>query len=365
MRPSYDSDDYTAGKKGRKPITADTPWGLLIVLLFSSSCALYTRHRSMSNGDASGQTATRSLLEEGTLDDVHLDNPLEPTAPTYREDIPIQKLAEAAFNPMHHELYADLPPLQRLTEEQEKGGWKFTDAVYDYAARHPGATVANWEKPRVVVFKSFLTPEEVGHIIAVAKDNLVRSHVLSTTEDDVVDSARTSFGAWPPHDEILDAVNERIHRIVGIPKSFGEDLYVLNYKLGQKYDAHNDNCVDLIEGKIPSQLDESCIGFLKRSGGPDCGPGAGGDSCETEKEGGDEDDVSYCHEDTLGVNPGPGDATLFWDYVPGSNVPRGSYTNGTAEPAGIPVKEALHSGCPVLEGEKWIATRWIRAAKFV
>jgi prolyl 4-hydroxylase len=155
--------------------------------------------------------------------------------------------------------------------------------------------------------------------------------------------------------------------------------------------------VDLKDGKIPTAVDEACIGFLKRSGGPDCGPGAGGDSCgdriatfilhlasptkggrtvfpskkfdnddsvdESDKE--SDDDVFYCHEDTLGVNPNPGDATLFWDYVPGSNLPRGSYTNGTAEPAGMPANEALHSGCPVLEGEKWIATRWIRSAKFV
>lgn len=118
MRPSYDYDDYTAGKKGRKPIKADTPWGLLIVLLFTSSCALYTRHRSLTNSDA--VAATRSLIEEGTLDDAHRDNSLEPTELTYREDLPLQKLAEAAFNPMHHELYADLPPLQHVTEEQEK-----------------------------------------------------------------------------------------------------------------------------------------------------------------------------------------------------------------------------------------------------
>lgn len=157
---------------------------------------------------------------------------------------------------------------------------------------------------------------------------------------------------------------------------------------------HNDNCVDLKDGELPTKLDESCVGFLKRSGGPDCGPGAGGDSCgdriatfilhlASPTKGGrtvfpskvfenvpdstadDENDVYYCHEDTLGVNPNPGDATLFWDYVPMNRVARGSYTNGTAEPAAMPVNEALHSGCPVLEGEKWIATRWIRAAKFV
>jgi len=118
MLPSYAYDDYTAGKKGRRPIKAERPWGLLIVLLFTSSFALYTRHRSLTNSDAI--TATRSLIEGGTLDDAHRDNSLESTALTYREDLPFKKLAEAAFNPMHHDLYADLPPLQRITEHQEK-----------------------------------------------------------------------------------------------------------------------------------------------------------------------------------------------------------------------------------------------------
>lgn len=95
----------------------------------------------------------------------------------------------------------------------------------------------SWDKPRVIIFRSFLTPEEVGHIIRVAKENMARSHVLSDSEDEQVDDVRTSFGAWPPHDFIINAVVERLHRIVGIPFSFGEDIYVLNYQLGQKYDA--------------------------------------------------------------------------------------------------------------------------------
>ena len=118
MRLQYDYDDYSARKKGRKPTRNDTPWGLIIVLLLTSSCALYTRHRSLTTVDAFD--ATRILLEEDDTDDIHLDNSLEPTEPIYREDLPIQKLAEAAFNPMHHVLYSDLPPLQHLTAEQEQ-----------------------------------------------------------------------------------------------------------------------------------------------------------------------------------------------------------------------------------------------------
>ena len=61
--------------------------------------------------------------------------------------------------------------------------------------------------------------------------------MLTANESDAVDNARTSFGAWPPRDTVLDGINDRIHRLVRVPKEFGEDIYVLNYKLGQRYDA--------------------------------------------------------------------------------------------------------------------------------
>jgi hypothetical protein len=77
-------------------------------------------------------------------------------------------------------------------------------------------------------------------------------------------------------------------------------------------------------------------------------------------------DSWYCKtEQVLGVSPSPGDAILFWDYRPGNGAGIGSYENGTAEPSARPVVGSLHSGCPVLDGEKWIATRWIRASRFV
>lgn len=143
--------------------------------------------------------------------------------------------------------------------------------------------------------------------------------------------------------------------------------------------------------------DKACVDFLKRSGGPECGAGKGGPTCgdrvatfiiylksplkggktvfpqaeitaqrvpgEVRTRGGDE---WYCNDenDVLGGAPNPGDALLFWDYRPGNGTGRGSYENGTGEPEAEPVYEALHSGCPVVEGEKWIVTRWIRASGF-
>ena len=50
----------------------------------------------------------------------------------------------------------------------------------------------------------------------------------------------------------------------------------------------------------------------------------------------------------------PGDALLFWDYVPGE-----------PEDRLVPDPFSLHGGCPVVEGTKNIVTRWIRSTEFV
>lgn len=64
----------------------------------------------------------------------------------------------------------------------------------------------------------------------------------------------------------------------------------------------------------------------------------------------------YCQEDAdvLKVLPSPGDAVIFWDYVPGDGLDGLARSDHTS----------LHAGCPPLEGTKFIATRWMRAAEF-
>ena len=44
-----------------------------------------------------------------------------------------------------------------------------------------------------------------------------------------------------------------------------------------------------------------------------------------------------------------GDALLFWS----------ARTDGSLD------KHALHGGCPVVKGEKWVATKWIRNKCFM
>lgn len=131
--------------------------------------------------------------------------------------------------------------------------------------------------------------------------------------------------------------------------------------------------------------------FLKRAGGPEYGPGkggmTGGDRMATfimmihaPDQGGETvfprhvvhtsgetkldmvrrrqllgEPAGFCdRDDVLKVKADPGDALLFWDYVPGE-----------PEDRLVPDPFSLHGGCPVVEGTKNIVTRWIRSTEFV
>lgn len=48
------------------------------------------------------------------------------------------------------------------------------------------------------------------------------------------------------------------------------------------------------------------------------------------------------------MKPRKGDALLFFSLLPSA----------------IPDPQSLHAGCPVIEGEKWSATKWIHVDSF-
>ncbi len=281
------------------------------------------------------------------------------------------------------------PALAPATDAEKKGAWAFTADVYDHAVQHPNARVISAENPRLVHFPAFMSSEETDHLVAIAKKDLHRSQVVADEDEKQTSNARTSFGMWPPHDKFMNMIEERIHRLVGIPREFGEGMYVLNYKQGQEYKAHNDNC----KGNSKDMpLPNSCIDFLARAGGPACGTAGGGPSCgdriatfiivlDPAEEGGhtafprsdatlrsiagvdvSSDDGAipwYCHkkyEDrVLQAAASKGDGLLFWDYAPNPADPTDA----------LEIDGSQHSGCPVVKGEKWIVTRWIRSSEFV
>jgi prolyl 4-hydroxylase len=170
------------------------------------------------------------------------------------------------------------------------GGWPFTPTIYNHSlsSSHypPNKTrIISYDSPRIVLFKDFLSKDEVFHLITISKD-MERSEVVA--DDREQDESRTSCGAWlngPRRDGRVRLIQHRIHQLVGIPEEFGESLYVLRYAIGQKYEAHADQCSTRLtqprkEGEKAPALPESCVGFLNRADGPKCGgPPGGGVTC--------------------------------------------------------------------------------------
>lgn len=59
--------------------------------------------------------------------------------------------------------------------------------------------------------------------------------------------------------------------------------------------------------------------------------------------------ASDCARGVVGFKPVKGSALLFFSQTP----------DGTLD------EKSLHTGCPVIKGDKWSATKWIRVNEFV
>ncbi|MCE2680085.1 MAG: 2OG-Fe(II) oxygenase [Burkholderiales bacterium] len=188
--------------------------------------------------------------------------------------------------------------------------------------------------PRVAVFEGLVSPEECDELIAAAKPRLDPSKTVdSVSGDSVMHSARVSSGMFFRREEfeLIQSIEARISQLLKVPINHGEGLQILHYKPGGKYDPHHDYFTPSESG---SQV------HLSR-GGQRIGtliiylntPVAGGGT--------------VFPETGLTVSAVKGNA-LFFSY-----------------PLAAPESLSLHGGNPVLEGEKWIATKWIRSGVFV
>uniref|UniRef100_A0A1D1ZNZ9 Fe2OG dioxygenase domain-containing protein n=1 Tax=Auxenochlorella protothecoides TaxID=3075 RepID=A0A1D1ZNZ9_AUXPR len=309
-------------------------------------------------------------------------DPQEALQSTTLPSPPPKKAKPVVVSPPDEVISGQGPSLDQATLA---GGWMLTPEIFHRAASHPNAVVVSKEKPYIVQYKGFLSQAEIDHLLELSGDGFVRSGVVS---DESVNDRRTSYGVWlsgARRDKTVLDLQHRLHSWIGIPEEFGESLYMLRYEQGQKYDAHTDNCRHRPSGE---ELPPACQSFLKRAGGPAYGPGAGGVSggdrlatfimyVHAPDEGGEtvfpkartppaaagearalesvdaEADDPCFRSDTLRLSPAAGDAVLFWDYVP------------TDDPGlAVPDPHALHGGCPVRAGQKFIVTRWIRASRF-
>ncbi|XP_061341903.1 probable prolyl 4-hydroxylase 9 [Gastrolobium bilobum] len=224
----------------------------------------------------------------------------------------------------------------------------------EYRLLHPGESgddyitsipfqVLSWY-PRALYFPNFASAELCESIIYMARRGLKPSMVALRKGDtkESTEGIRTSSGVFISASEdkmgILDVIEEKIARATKIPRTHYEAFNILRYEVGQKYNSHYDAFHPAEYGPQKSQRMASFLLYLTDV--PE-----GGETM-FRFENGLNMDGSYGYEDCIGlrVRPRKGDGLLFYSLFP----------NGTIDPA------SLHGSCPVIKGEKWVATKWIR-----
>ncbi|XVE93478.1 hypothetical protein REPUB_Repub01dG0196300 [Reevesia pubescens] len=202
--------------------------------------------------------------------------------------------------------------------------------------------VLSW-KPRAFYFPNFATAEQCERIIEMAKLNLKPS-TLALRKGETAESTkgtRTSSGTFISASEdetgTLDLVEKKIAKATSIPQSHGEAFNVLRYEIGQKYDSHYDAFNPSEYGPQSSQRVASFLLYLSdvEEGGETMFPFEN----DTRIKGYD-----YKQCAGLKIKPRKGDGLLFYSL----------FLNGTID------RTSLHGSCPVIKGEKWVATKWIR-----
>ena len=193
--------------------------------------------------------------------------------------------------------------------------------------------VMTMNNPRVVVFSGLLSDEECDQIIALARARLARSETVQTeTGGSEVNEARTSQGMFFERGEhpVCARLEARIAALTNWPVENGEGLQVLRYGPGAEYKPHYDYF-------DPDQAGTPAI--LKRGG-----QRVASLVCylNTPKLGG----ATTFPDIQLEVAPVKGNAVFF------------SYDRPH------PITRTLHGGAPVVEGEKWVTTKWLRERRF-
>lgn len=196
--------------------------------------------------------------------------------------------------------------------------------------------------PRAFLYHNFLSEEETMHIISIAKPLMRRSTVIGLDGQDVETGIRTSYGTFISRmsDNIITDIEERIAKWTHMNISHQEDLQVLRYGPGQEYKAHYDSIVET------SPRIATVILYLNNveKGGETAFPR----TTPRETIPVNAEMFSSCARNSVAVKPRKGDALLFFSMNPDMSSDSAS----------------LHAGCPVIEGVKWTATKWIHTAAF-
>ncbi|MGA9227313.1 MAG: 2OG-Fe(II) oxygenase [Mesobacillus sp.] len=184
--------------------------------------------------------------------------------------------------------------------------------------------IARLEEPLIVVLGNVLSYEECDELIRMSKDRLHRSKLADGRE---VDELRTSSCMFfeEGENDFVARIEKRVSQIMNIPVEHGEGLQILNYQIGQEYKAHYDFFTSKSK-VINNPRISTLVMYLNDV-----------------EEGGE----TYFPKLNFSVSPQKGMAVYF-EYF---------YDDQTLNDL------TLHGGAPVIVGDKWAATQWMRRKK--
>ncbi|XP_020577345.1 probable prolyl 4-hydroxylase 6 [Phalaenopsis equestris] len=202
--------------------------------------------------------------------------------------------------------------------------------------------------PRAFLYKGFLSDEECEHLIVLAKDKLEKSMVADNDSGKSIKSeVRTSSGMFlgKNQDEIVGRIERRIAAWTFLPEENGESIQILHYENGEKYEPHYDYFHDKSNQALGGHRIATVLMYLSNvvKGGETIFPNSKEKLTQVK-----DDTWSNCAKNGYAVKPMKGDALLFFSL----------HLDATTDP------ESLHGSCPVIEGEKWSATKWIHVRSF-
>jgi prolyl 4-hydroxylase len=191
----------------------------------------------------------------------------------------------------------------------------------------------------VIELPNLLTPEQCDAMRVASLKKGMEDSTVGETDAQLDKQSRRSTQAWfdQKENEITKLIERKALELVGrMPDCFGdvtvadnfENIQVVRYTKDGKYDPHYD--------------------------GTECGEGTEMRECLKNQRMATL--LIYLNDDFEGgetrfpnlnrsIKPKKGSAVFFWVSDPKT---------------GMLFKETLHGGDPVLAGEKWIATQWIR-----
>jgi prolyl 4-hydroxylase len=178
--------------------------------------------------------------------------------------------------------------------------------------------LARLDEPLVVILGNVLSHEECDELIRLSEDRLQHSKIGNTRE---INQQRTSSGMFfnDGENDMITRIEKRVSHIMNIPTEHAEGLQILNYKIGQEFKAH----FDFFSSRASNPRISTLVMYLNDV-----------------EQGGE----TYFPNLKLTVTPQKGMAVYF-EYF---------YNDHALN------ELTLHGGAPVIMGEKWAATRWMR-----